>query len=204
MTHQFWKNGQPAFSNPRIKAGSWYRTSSGPITNATTQDVTTMVLTPFWPAYTGTINGFAYEMTTKAVHASGTEVVRVGIYDDDGQGRPTGSPLFQTADLDMEGTPGNVGVTTNVVSWTGIRPQLYWLAWGKFTTGTQATGSIQRYAGLDEFKDYILNDSAATPNVGATPFANFKHTLASSTLPSISALAIGTRLDTPLLLVKFA
>lgn len=202
MTHQYGKHGFPGTFNSRIKGGNWYRTSSGVI-NAASLGQNKMTLQPFWPAYRGTIDGLAYEMTVKAVSASGTDTMRFALYDDDGEGTPTGAPLFQTANLDLEGTPGNVGVQTTAVSWTGIEPKLYWLGCSRRNTGTIGTSPSLRLAANDANKVMTLGDSSATPVMGTTHWCNYEMTISADILPTIASLTKGTFIQTALILVKF-
>lgn len=203
MTHQFGRHGFPSCHNSRVKGGVWYRTQGG-IINAASLGQNKMTLIPVWFAYRGTIDGLAYEMTVKAVSASGTDTMRIGLYDDDGQGQPTGATLFQTANLDLEGTDGNVGVRTTVVSWTGIEPKLYWLGVSRRNTGTIATSPSLRLAANDGFKDRLVSDSSATPVMGAGPmWCNYEMAISADTLPTISGITKGTFVQTVLVLVKF-
>lgn len=204
-THPFGLGGYPVTGLPRIRGGHWYRTSGGVI-NAAILGLNKMTLQAFWPAYRGTLDGIAYENTVQAVHASGTEILRFGLYADDGEGRPTGAALFQTASLDMEGSDGTVGIHAVSTSWTGIKPQLYWLACNRFTTGTVSTSSRQRLAANDDMKDYMQSDANATPAatfMGASPICNYEMATTTAALPTIASLTIGTFVQTCLICVKF-
>lgn len=202
-THPFGLNGVPGPSLPRIRGGHWYRTAFGALSAATPID-DMCIWTPFWPAYRGTIDGIAYEITQLAVN-TGNDTSTFGIYDDDGQGRPTGAALFQTASQNNE-TPTTTGVKTVATSWTGIKPKLYWLAYGRFTS-TAAVSSplpLLRCASVDGFKNFIMSDSGATPTMGATiPYTNYQQAMVATTVPTVGTLLVGTQLASPLILVKF-
>lgn len=206
--HPFGLNGPPNCNHTRIRGGHYYRVGSGVI-NAATLAVNMMILVPFWPAYKGTIDSVGYEVTTKAVHASGTETMRLGIYDDDGEGRPTGAALFQTANLDLEGTDGNVGVHAVATSWTGIEPKLYWLANTRRTTGTLATSGVLRLQADDEFKNRIISDEQATPQImtvsGPTlnGWCNYQMSISADALPTIASLAHGTFIQSMMWMIEF-
>lgn len=206
MTHQFGKQGLPIVGNPRIRAGHWYRTQSGTINEAALGQ-NKMTLIPFWPGYRGTLDGLAYESTLQGSSGSGTDTMRIGLYADDGQGRPTGAPLFETANQDMEGAGGTLGVHTIAVSWTNIEPTLYWLAVSRRNTGAITTSPRLRLAAADDLKDKLASDANATPAatfMGTAPIGNYEMTISADALPTISGLAIGTFVQTVLVLVKFA
>lgn len=199
MVHQFGPSGLPGPSLPRVRGGHWYRTAFGTLSAGTYLD-DMCIWTPFWPGYRGTLDGLAWEVTTQAVNA-GNDTMTFGIYDDDGEGRPTGSALFQTAAQSLEVAPG---VKTLAVSWTGIEPKLYWLACGHFTTSTITTASQLRLAAVDGFKNFIMSDSGATPTMGAAvPYCNYQQAMVATTVPTIATLLVGTQLASPLVLVKF-
>lgn len=206
-THPFGLNGPPNVNHSRIRGGHWYRVGNPAVINSLPLANNFMVLVPFWPAYRGTIDGVAYELVTAAVHASGTETFRIGLYADDGQGRPTGAALFQTANIDME-TVGT-GAHAVAVSWTGIKPQLYWLAITRRQGGTVGTNGALRLGSFDDFRDCIVGDEGATPQImtvsgpAFNAWCNYEMAIVADALPTIASLAHGTFIQSPMLMVKF-
>ena len=200
MPHPFGLNGVPGPSLPRIRGGHWYRTAFGTL-SATTPIDDMCIFTPFWPAYRGTIDGVAFEVVAFGTN-TGNDTMTIGIYDDDGQGRPTGSALFQSTAISLETSNG---VRTQVVSWTGIKPKLYWLAAGRFTnSATSSPLPTVRCASVDGFKNFIMSDSGATPTMGAAiPYTNYQQAMVATTVPTVATLLVGTQLASPLILVKF-
>lgn len=202
-THPFGLSAVPGCANRRIRGGHWYRTSSGIISS--TQPLDDMCIwTPFWPAYRGTIDAVAFEVTQQATN-TGNDTLTIGIYNDDGQGRPTGSALFQTSSQSLEVAPAVKTVTS--LSWTGIVPKLYWLAAGRFTNSAVSSPvPLLRCAANDDFKDRMVSDSNATPAagfMGAAPSCNYQQAMVATTLPTVATLLMGTQTASPLLLVKF-
>lgn len=188
------------YTLPRITSGRWYKASPCATVAAGAYSVNYCHFVPFWPNYTGTLNGIAYELTTQAA-GTGTDDLRFGLYADNGGGLPTGTALFDSGLLDNKVAPG---VKTVSVSWTGITPTLYWLASLHYVTGSITTPSQHRQgSGGQETRARIIADASATPAMGGSMTSCYIHAFASGALPTFSSYGVATD-GVPIVLVKFA
>lgn len=177
----------PAATIPYVTAGRYYWPNGSGTLTAATPTAHTMVLTPLYLNYTGSITNLAWEVTTQGNSVSGTDHLRIGLYASDAGGLPTGAALFDSGQQNLEVAPG---VKTMSVSWTGITPKLYWLARVRQTTGTIATAAQLRLLTPVAHLGHFISDANGTPVIGANPPTGFQQTGVTGALPSIATIAV--------------
>lgn len=120
---------------------------------------------PFWGKRGLTIDQISYEITTQGVSASGTDELRIGIYNSHAS---TGGPDTVLADFGKVDLEATVGVKTFDVTNTVLEPKLYWLATVRQTTGTIGTPAQVRGL-LAATRDLgLFNETASPPTMGAS------------------------------------
>ena len=161
-----------------------------------------MFLNPLFPAKACTLDRIAYEITTQGVSASGTDRMRFGIYNSDNStGRPTGAPLIDLSDVDLEATTGvKVFDCTN----QALDSKLYWFAAVRQTTGSIGTAAVVRHASLPVLSMNFVTDTQTTPTIGTANPGGMMFTQSSVTgaLPSIGSLTMSIA-AAPVTLYKF-
>lgn len=112
-----------------------------------------------------TIDKIAAEITTQGVSASGTDVLRVGLYNASSTtGLPSGSPVIDFGTIDLEGA---AAVTVLNVTNTALTPGLYWFAIVRQTTGTVGTPAVLRLSAFVNANASLIYQTGVTPTLGA-------------------------------------
>lgn len=162
-----WNNA--ATSNAWYKAGQHGAISSGiPAAN-------TLFAYPFWPTRRCTITRLAYEVTVQGVSASGTDVMRFGLYDNFGvlgqEWYKPGARIVDFGTVDLEANAPGVYVFD--VANQACNPKLLWFAAVRQTSGTIGTAAQLRLQGGTQFNQGIMApNGVTTPTIGTSGGAN--------------------------------
>lgn len=112
-------NTAPATIAPRWQSGRYYFTPNYSVTTSVTQGNNTLRMIPFVVPNNVTIIRIGAEIT---LAGDGTSVLRLGIYADDGTGRP-GALVIDAGTI-----PGNVVAVQEIVVNQALSAGLYWTA----------------------------------------------------------------------------
>lgn len=171
-------------------------------TAAGTPSAGDMSLIPMALSRSGTIHQLFFEITTQGVSASGTDVIRFGVYNsDDTTMRPTGAAVVDFGTSDLEAT---VGVKTFNVTNTALGPRLYWFAIVRQTTGSISTAAqVRRQSPSHECYKYL--SEITVPAIGSTGGlgTSYVQTGVTGALPTIGTLTYDTG-NPPSVLVEWA
>lgn len=184
-------------NSPFIFPGSalrWFKPGQSGTVSAATPTDGTMYLMPLWPNRTAQLQQLAFEITTQGVSASGTDVMRFGIYsagsDSDPaalNGRPTGAALIDFGTSDLEAA---AGVKVFDVSNITLAPKLYWLAVVRQTSGSIGVAAQVRSQVGAQMNIGMLGQTASTPLIGtdAASYGYLTQTGVTGALPTIGTL----------------
>lgn len=181
----------------------WYKASQAGTVSASTPTASTMWLLPLWPNRRMTIKQIAFEISTQGVSASGTDVIRFGIYSADlTTGAPSGAPVVDWGTSDLEAAAGIV--VFNVAD-QALSPRLYYLASARQTTGSiGVAGQVRMQVGMQQ-NHALMGQTASTPVIGTdgATFGMWTMTGVTGALPTISAPAASSA-ACPVVLMQIA
>lgn len=169
-------------------ADDWKKAAQHGSVDAASPTAGEMYLIPLWPSKAVTIKQIAFEITTQGVSASGTDVLRFGVYNSSTGGVPSGAALIDWGTSDLEAT---TGVKVVNVTDQALDPKLYWLAVVRQTTGSIGTaGQVRRQ--LPHMNNSFLMRQTSGPTIGTDGATGgyYLQTSVTGALPSIGTIAI--------------